>query len=99
MSVFFKGISNPSASVTVMESLAKAFRYDQIAAFSAGAVWIMLSFHDLRKARKLNAPWGKIVGVFAGTTLVGGLGAGMAAMWAWREECLARREKVVLDKK
>jgi hypothetical protein len=98
VNVFFQGIRNPSASVSAVVSLAKVFRYDQIAAFSAGAVWIMLNFRDLKKAGKLNAGWGRIVGVLAGTTLVAGPGAAMAAMWAWREEALAKRERVFPEK-
>lgn len=99
MHVFFEGVRNPSASVSVMASLAKTFRYDQIAAFSAGVVWAMLSFKDLKKAGKLNAGWGRTVGVFAGTMIVAGPGAAMATMWGWREEVLAKREKAVLEKK
>jgi hypothetical protein len=99
MSVFFGGIRNPSASISAMASLTKAFRYDQIAAFTAGAIWTMLSFKDLKKAGKLRTGWTRIVGVFAGTMIVAGPGAAMAAMWAWREEALAKREKVLLEEK
>jgi hypothetical protein len=96
--VFFEGVCNPSSSKSWAISLAKGFRYDQIAAFSAGAIWTMLSFRDLKMAGKLNAGWARIVGVFAGTTVVAGPGAAMAAMWAWREEALAKREKIILEK-
>lgn len=89
--VFFKGISSPSAPAALVQNLAKFLRYDQIAAFGAGAIWTGLNFHDLKKAGKVTSGWGKIVGVFAATTLVAGPGAAMAAMWAWREEALARR--------
>ncbi|KFZ09191.1 hypothetical protein V501_05682 [Pseudogymnoascus sp. VKM F-4519 (FW-2642)] len=90
--VFFSGIRNPSAAVSVMQSLAKTFRYDQICASSAGAIWTMLSFRDLKRAEKLSAGWGRIVGTFAGLTAVVGPGAAMTAMWAWREETLANRK-------
>jgi hypothetical protein len=95
--VFFKGIRSPSAPASLALSLAKFLRYDQIAAFSAGAIWTALSFHDLKKAGKLNSGWAKIGGFFAGTTLVAGPGAAMATMWAWREEALAK--KVVVQPK
>jgi hypothetical protein len=91
MEVFFKGISSPSAPAPLMETLAKFLRYDQIAAFSAGAIWTALSFHDLKKVGKVTSGWVNIVGVFAGTTIVAGPGAAMAAMWAWREEALTKR--------
>ncbi|KFY83597.1 hypothetical protein V500_10030, partial [Pseudogymnoascus sp. VKM F-4518 (FW-2643)] len=77
--VFFSGIRNPSAAVSVMQSLAKTFRYDQICASSAGAIWTMLSFRDLKRAGKLSAGWGRIVGTFAGLTAVVGPGAAMMA--------------------
>lgn len=78
-------------------SLAKFLRYDQIAAFGAGAIWTALSFHDLKKAGKVNSGWAKILGVFSGITLVAGPGAAMAAMWGWREEALGK--KVVMKPK
>ena len=75
MNVFSEGIHNPSTSVSAMASLVTAFRYDQIAAFSTGAIRTMLSFKGLKKAGKLTAGWARIVGVFAGTTVVAGPGA------------------------
>lgn len=96
--VFFKGVTDPSAPLPLIQGLAKFLRYDQICAFSAGAIWTLLSFRDLKKAGKLNAGWGRIVGVFAGTTIVAGPGAAMAAMWAWREEVLAKRKEVLPQK-
>lgn len=42
---------------------------------------------------------GRTVSVFTCTTIVAGPGAAMAAMWAWREETLAKREKVVVENK
>jgi hypothetical protein len=89
--VFFQGVRNPSAAVPLALGLAKFLRYDQIASFSAGGIWTALSFHDLKKAGKVTAGWGKIVGIFTGTTIVAGPGAAMAAMWAWREEALTKR--------
>jgi hypothetical protein len=81
-----------------MQSLAKNFRYNQLSAFSAGAIWTMLSFRDLKKAGKLTTGWGKIVGTFAGVTALGGPRATMTAMWAWREETLAKRDVSVTKK-
>lgn len=94
--LFFQGVKEPGNAVSVVQALGKFFRYDQLAAFSAGAIWTMLSFKDLKKAGKVSAGWGKIVGLFAGTTLIAGPGAAMTAMWAWREEALAKREKVIV---
>jgi hypothetical protein len=97
--VFFKGIANPAAAGPLVDAVAKVLRYDHLLAFGSGAVWTMLSFYDLKRAGKLTASWGRIVGVFAGITLVGGPGAAMVAMWAWREETLAKRRVVVPTRK
>jgi hypothetical protein len=93
--VFFKGVTNPSAAVPLVQTLAKFLRYDQIAALSASTIWTMLSFHDLKRGGKLTTNWSKIVGAYAGIMLVAGPGAAMSAMWAWREEALAKRQIVV----
>jgi len=95
--VFFNNLSNPSAAVPLLYGAAKALRYDHIASFSASAMWTMLSFSDLRKAGKLRAGWGRIIGMFAGATLVAGPGAAMAMMWAWREEALAKRKDIPVE--
>lgn len=88
--IFFDGVRSPLTAASFMKSLAKALRYDQLCAFGAGTIWTMLSFRDLKKAGKLTTGWGKIVGAFAGLTLLTGPGAAMTAMWAWREEILAK---------
>lgn len=90
--VFFSGLKNPSQALPLIEGAAKALRYDQIATFSAGAIWTMFSFADLKKAKKMTTGWAGIVGLFAGTTIVAGPGAAMGVMWAWREEILAKRK-------
>ncbi|KAH7393459.1 hypothetical protein BKA64DRAFT_577828 [Cadophora sp. MPI-SDFR-AT-0126] len=90
--VFFKGLSNPSEALPLITGAAKVFRYDQIAASSAGAIWALLSFKDLKTAKKIQTGWPGIVGAFSGTTLLAGPGAAMTTMWAWREECLAKQE-------
>lgn len=98
MDVFFNGLSNPSEALPLITGAARIFRYDQICAFTAGALWVLLSFKDLKKAKKIHTGWAGIVGAFAGTTLLAGPGAGMAAMWAWREECLATKKVVEMEK-
>jgi hypothetical protein len=80
--VFFKGVSNPSEVVPLAQALTKFLRYDQIAAFSASTVWAMLSFRDLKRGGKVTTSWSKIVGAYAGITLVAGPGAALSAMWA-----------------
>jgi hypothetical protein len=87
--IFFSGLGNPEAALPLVEGAAKVLRYDHIASFSAGIVWTLLSFGDLKRAGLLEVGWGRIIGVFAGMTLVGGPGAAMAVMWAWREDMLA----------
>lgn len=94
--VFLEGIRNPGAAVPLFQRLSKTFRYDQICAFSAGAVWTLLSFSDLKKAKKVEAGWAKIIGTMAGLSLLVGPGAAMTAMWAWREEALAKKKVPVV---
>ncbi|ELR04662.1 hypothetical protein GMDG_01521 [Pseudogymnoascus destructans 20631-21] len=94
--VFLEGIRNPGAAVPLFQRLSKTFRYDQIHAFSAGAVWTLLSFRDLKKSKKVEAGWAKIIGTMAGLSLLVGPGAAMTAMWAWREEALAKKKVPVV---
>lgn len=97
--IFFHNLSHPSASSSILPAFAKALRYDQLCSSSTGFVWTLLSFSDLKRAGKLQAGWGKILGVFAGATLAIGPGGAMAAMWAWREEVLAEKKVVKVSKK
>lgn len=83
------GLRDPGSSQVLLENVAKIFRYDYVATSASGAAWVLLSFNDLKKAKKIQAGWGKIVGIYLSTLLIGGPGAAMAAMWAWREEALA----------
>lgn len=99
INVFFQDVSNPTATIPIVRGIARSLRYDQMAAFSAGAFWTMLHFKDLKEKKKLNVGWGRILGVFAGTTLVAGPGAAMAVMWAWREECLIRSCRPIAGKR
>jgi len=69
-------------------------KYDQIATFSAGAAWIMLSFWDLKSAGKVHLEWQKIFTIFGFLTSIFGPGAAMMIMWAWREEALVAKKKV-----
>jgi hypothetical protein len=99
--VFFSGLSAPTEYVSLIQSSAKALRYNQISAFGAGAIWTMLSFGDLKRAGKLQPAcgWGKIVGIFAGITFFLGPGAAMVVMWAWREDMLAKRKVELVEQK
>ncbi|PMD12640.1 hypothetical protein NA56DRAFT_586838 [Hyaloscypha hepaticicola] len=68
---------------------AKVLRYDQLCSFGAGAVWTLLHFWDLKRDGYMrNAGWGKILGVFGAMNVIGGPGAAMAGMWAWRESAV-----------
>jgi len=86
--IFFSNLSNPSAEHTMLYGAAKVLRYDQICMFSAGIVWILLHYWDLKKAGFITASWLRIVGWFAGVTLLCGPGASMALMWSWRESVI-----------
>ncbi|KAH7342650.1 hypothetical protein BKA65DRAFT_595732 [Rhexocercosporidium sp. MPI-PUGE-AT-0058] len=97
--VFFSNLGNPGAALPLIEGTVKALRYDQICAFSATAIWTLLSFMDLKKAGKLQAGWGRILGVFAAMNVVAGPGAALTVMWAWREEKLANRQNLLQKNK
>jgi hypothetical protein len=95
----FSGISDPLGTVTsITQGMTKAMKYDQIAIFGASTYWILLHFGDLKRAGKLDAPWWKVIGAYAGSVLVGGPGAALAVMWGWREEVMANRSRVASEK-
>lgn len=96
--VFVQGNTDPESEVPLIETIAKIIRCNRISAFSTGAIWILLGFHDLKKVGKLTTGWCKIVALYTTICVVGGPGAAMAVMWAWREEVLAKK-KVVIQKK
>ena len=99
LNVFFTGLSNPSKALPLIEGAAKSLRYDQIATLSAGALWTLLNFRGLKKAKKVTTGWAGIVGLFAGTTRVAGPGAVMGLMWAWREEILVKKRQPIEEKR
>ncbi|KAG9231787.1 hypothetical protein BJ875DRAFT_105864 [Amylocarpus encephaloides] len=86
---FFGGLGNPNALVTFTEGTVKYFRYDQLLLSIAITIWVMLSFWDLKKAGKVKMHWLAIVLTYCILVVVGGPGATMVAMFAWREEALA----------
>ncbi len=72
---FSQGIVTPQKALPLIEGAIKTLIYDQFVAFSAGALWTLLSFRDSKRVKKL----------------VAGPGAAMGVMWGWREEFLAKR--------
>jgi hypothetical protein len=88
--IFFKDISQRTTQAPLFDGAAKVLRYDHLWSFSAGLLWILMSFGNLKQAGKIQAGWVRILSVLAVVTLAGGPGAAMAVMWAWREESLAR---------
>jgi hypothetical protein len=92
--IFFSETSSPTAPITMLKGSAKVLRYDQLCSFGAGAVWTLLHFWDLKREGLMrSAGWGKILGVFGAMNVVGGPGAAMAGMWAWRESVLNKEMK------
>lgn len=91
--IFLSGVKDPSAVVgSLTEGMGRFLKYDYLFAFVSGAVWILLSFWDLKKDGRLHAGWTKILGSMGVVTVACGPGTMMAVMWAWREEILARKE-------
>jgi hypothetical protein len=92
--ILFSDLSNPTAPITMLKGAAKVLRYDQLCSFGAGAVWTLLHFWDLKREGLMrSAGWGKILGVFGAMNVVGGPGAAMAGMWAWKESVLDQEMK------
>jgi len=67
-------------------------KWDEILVFAGTAVWMLLSFRDLKREGRMKTGWVKLVVVMVGTGVVVGPGASTAVMCAWREEILARNE-------
>ena len=92
--IFFSETSSPTAPITMLKGAAKVLRYDQLCSFGAGTVWTLLHFWDLKREGLMRSVgWGKILGVFWAMNLVGGPGAAMAGMWAWRESIINKEMK------
>jgi hypothetical protein len=89
LDIFFKDISQVTTMAPLFDGAAKVLRYDHLWSFSAGLVWTLYSFGDLKRAGKLQAGWLRILGVSICATLAAGPGTAMALMWAWREETLS----------
>lgn len=89
--VFFKDITKPTTMQPLIEGASKVLRYDYLWSFSAGALWTLLSFKDLKEAGKTSAGWGQIIGAFTIITLCAGPGTSMVVFWAWREELLVSK--------
>lgn len=56
-----------------------------------GAIWLVLLFRDLKKARKVDSSWIKLVACYLVSISLVGPGATSLAAWLWREEVLAVR--------
>jgi hypothetical protein len=82
----------PPAGSTIAGLMEYIFVWDQICAFGAAGLWVLLHFYDLKKAGKLAASWARIGAVMGAATVLAGPGAAIALMWWWREEMLARKK-------
>ena len=97
LTIVSDGIRHPATSNGFIKDVTKFLRYDHLCAFGAGAIWTVLSFRDLKKEGKFMGSWSSILGVFTGTTILGGPGAAMATVWAWREQCLPPKRMPVVN--
>ncbi|ERF72896.1 hypothetical protein EPUS_08704 [Endocarpon pusillum Z07020] len=55
----------------------------------SGLIWVLLHVRDLKRAKRTQTSWLRILAVGSITTLLGGSGTAMVVGWAWREEILA----------
>jgi hypothetical protein len=99
LDIFFKDITIPSTMQPWLIGAAKVLRYDHLWSMGSGALWTFLSLKDLKAADMVQSGWGRILGIFAATTLVAGPGTAMTVMWAWREEALAKKTRIDNRKK
>ena len=91
--IFLSGIGDPTSPIgSLTEGTGRFLKYEYLFAFVSGALWILLSFWDLKKDDRLNASWTKILCVMGAMTVGCGPGTMMVLMWGWREEILARKE-------
>jgi hypothetical protein len=89
-SLFYSGLRDPSAAAaSFVEGIGRFLKYDYVFCFASAAVFILLSFWDLKRDERLQASWFKILNVMGLVGMICGSGAAMAVMWAWREEVLA----------
>ncbi len=89
--LFFSGLATPFDVINSLEeAMSMLLKYDELFCFSSAAIWVLLCFWDLKREGRLTTGWGKIVTCFVVSTVVFGPGAGLAGMWGWREEVLAR---------
>ncbi|KAK4210230.1 hypothetical protein QBC37DRAFT_322572 [Rhypophila decipiens] len=68
-----------------------AVGYTHLAIVLSGLVFTGLHFRDLKKSGRLDAGWGKLLGLFVGTAALFGPGAALVGAWGWRD-VLFRRE-------
>jgi hypothetical protein len=90
--LFMEGISDPWRKFENMgEAIGMLLKYDWVFSVLSGAVWVLLYFGDLKSDKRLNVGRGKILAALVASSVILGPGAGMAVMWWWREEILAKR--------
>ncbi|WYZ44688.1 hypothetical protein EsH8_VIII_000004 [Colletotrichum jinshuiense] len=82
------------ASMSLGNDLAGFWKYDMLLCFAAVAVWCLYSVYELRRLGYVTtrAAIGAAALTLTGHVLVGP-GATYAALWAWREEVIARLVK------
>lgn len=75
----------------ITQSLGVTWRWDYLCAFGASKFWLVLLFHDLKKAAKTDVSWLKVFLVLGISILVLGPGAAMVILCAWRERILEKQ--------
>ncbi|KAM7200786.1 hypothetical protein V8F33_003717 [Rhypophila sp. PSN 637] len=75
----------------LVEPVTTAVWYTHLAIVLSGLVFTGLHFRDLKKSGRLDAGWGKLLGLFMGTAALFGPGAALVGAWGWRD-VLFRRE-------
>ncbi len=80
LDLFFKNLADPYRGTKLVRCHEYDVEYDELFCFLAGDVWILLSFGDLKRVRRLE----RVVLVLITSSVLLGRGVVMAVMW-WRK--------------
>jgi hypothetical protein len=90
---FFEGIWDWDKDIATLTGGTGLFlKLDEIFIVLGAAVWILLCFRDLKRERRVNVGWVRILVTMLGVGMSLGPGASMALIWSWREEVLVGKE-------
>ena len=72
-------------------SHAELLEFSFVFTYMAAFFWVILSFADLKSAKRLRTSWIAIVMLLGVSNVILGSGSTLLLMWAWREEVMAKK--------